>query len=168
MNKKVAFAALLVLALAACGGGSSVPNPNPNPNPNPSQNPVATGNIPMNATVGTASAWVDPTSQRTLYFLSNDPSNGSACTGGCLGLWPVDAPSAGAAGSGNMTLITRSDGTGQQWAYQGHPLYKYAGDTGPLQAHGEGIPLNGGIWHVARPNSSSGGGGGGGCTGNYC
>jgi predicted lipoprotein with Yx(FWY)xxD motif len=38
-----------------------------------------------------------------------------------------------------------------QWDYKNHPLYTYAGDSGPDQANGEGIPFAGGHWHVARP-----------------
>jgi predicted lipoprotein with Yx(FWY)xxD motif len=69
-----------------------------------------------------------------------------------------------------MTIITRSDGQGQQWAYQGHPLYRYAGDSGSDQMNGDLIPDFGGHWHVARPSPATGtgtGGGGGNC-GTYC
>jgi len=168
MQIKVALGALAIFVLAACGGGSSGGG-SVNPVPNPSQPPQSSGNIPQSATVAGSSAWVAPQSQRTLYFLTSDTSTGATCTGGCLAIWPVFAPSAGAQASGNMTVITRSDGTGQQWAYQGHPLYMYSGDNAGLQSNGEGIVQGSGVWHVARPTASTGGGGtGGGCTGIYC
>jgi predicted lipoprotein with Yx(FWY)xxD motif len=98
---------------------------------------------------------VDPSSHKTLYFLDVDTATGGTCTGACLSIWPVFAPSAGAQNNGNMTIITRSDGTGKQWAYQGHPLYTFSGDNGPDQANGDNFPDFGGHWHVARPSSSN-------------
>lgn len=100
-------------------------------------------------------AWVDPTSHKTLYFLDVDTATGGTCTGGCLSIWPVFTPSSGAQGSGNMSIITRSDGTGKQWAYQGHPLYTFTGDSGADEAHGDNFPDFGGHWHVARPAAST-------------
>jgi len=55
-----------------------------------------------------------------------------------------------------MTIITRSDGTGQQWAYTLKPLYTYTGDSAADQMNGEGVTEpDGGKWHVARPAGSS-------------
>jgi predicted lipoprotein with Yx(FWY)xxD motif len=31
--------------------------------------------------------------------------------------------------------------------YAGHPLYTYIGDSGPGQANGNNVNLNGGLWH---------------------
>jgi predicted lipoprotein with Yx(FWY)xxD motif len=136
----------------------------------PPTQPPASGNVPQQLSVGTSMAWVEPTSHRTLYALDIDTATGTACTSGCLNIWPPLTPSTGSAATGNMTIITRADGTGKQWAYQGHPLYTYSGDSGAQQANGEGIPEGAtGHWHVARPaGSTGGGGGGGGCTGIYC
>ncbi len=100
-------------------------------------------------------AWVDPSTHHTLYFLDVDTATGGTCTGQCLTIWPVFAPSANAAANGNMTIITRSDGTGKQWAYQAHPLYTFTGDSGADQANGDNFPDFGGHWHVARPAASS-------------
>ena len=97
--------------------------------------------------------FVNPANNKTLYFLDVDTATGATCTGACLGVWPVLTPTAGSTAVANMTLATRSDGTGQQWAYEGHPLYNYAGDNGPNQTNGEGVPDFGGHWHVARPNA---------------
>jgi len=168
--------AILVFAtavlIAGCGGGGSSGG-------TAAPNPVATltvqGNIPVAQTVGVSAGFVNPANSRTLYILDVDTATGAACTAGCPGVWPVLAPTANSTPVANMTLITRSDGTGQQWAYEGHPLYNYSGDNGPDQANGEGIaePAVNGHWHVARPNAaatpppSGGGGNGGGCT-VYC
>ncbi|HEV3086374.1 MAG TPA: hypothetical protein VGX96_04030 [Candidatus Elarobacter sp.] len=151
MNSRLAAlmcaAAVLV---AGCGGGGSSGSTTPPPPPGPTA-PPASGNLPLSESVNASPAWVNPSSHRTLYFLDVDTATGGTCTAGCLGIWPVFAPVAGSQGADNVTLITRSDGTGQQWAYQGHPLYMYAGDTGPDQFNGDGIPDFGGHWHVARP-----------------
>lgn len=143
---------LTAVTLAACGGGGSTgAAPASAPIVTPTSPPGPAGNIPLSEAVAGSAAWVDQTSHRSLYFLDVDTATGGTCTGGCLGLWPVDAPSAGSQANGNMTIVTRSDGTGQQWAYQSHPLYMYAGDNGPDQANGDGIPDFGGHWHIARP-----------------
>jgi predicted lipoprotein with Yx(FWY)xxD motif len=177
MNRRLAvFLFVTAVSLAACGGGgSSGPSNNginPPPGPTATPTPAASGNIPLSETAGTSAAWVDPSSHRTLYWLSTDNATGSACTGACLGVWPPLTPVSGSSGNANMTLITRSDGTGQQWAYQGHPLYHYAGDSGPDQTNGEGVPEGAGTWHVARPDAAAAtpapGGGGPPCNSVYC
>jgi predicted lipoprotein with Yx(FWY)xxD motif len=129
-----------MIALAACNnaGGSS-------------PTPVSSGNVPIQETVAGQPGFVNPANHLTLYFLSSDPPTGAACTGGCLSAWPPMTPSSGARPQNSFTIITRSDGTGKQWAYESHPLYMFSGDSGPDQANGEGITFPGGTWHVVRP-----------------
>jgi predicted lipoprotein with Yx(FWY)xxD motif len=167
MQQKLILAAMFTFALAACGGGGGggYGGSNPVPNPTtPSSGGGSNGNIPQIASVAGSNAFVSSSNQHTLYYLTSDNATGGGCTGsgGCTSVWPPYMASAGAAGVNNMQVITRSDGTGQQWAFQGHPLYMYAGDSGSLQSNGEGIVSFGGTWHVSRPASSGGGGGGGG------
>lgn len=151
-NLLAATALLAAATLAACGGGGGgtgtggglyggVP-----PTPPPQQS-----NMPQRQTVGGKAAFVDPGNDFTLYFLDVDTPAGGACTGACLSEWFPLKPSSGATGQGNFTIVTRSDGNGKQWAYQGHPLYTFAGDTGPRQSNGDGLSFDGGHWHVARP-----------------
>ena len=168
------FATLLFIAsatLAACGGGGGSSGGGGSVPSAPAPSPSAQGNPPLQEAVGSSMAWVNPTSHKTLYFLDVDTATGGTCTGSCLGIWPVFTPTAGSQGSGSLTIITRSDGTGQEWAYQGHPLYTYAGDNGPDQANGDNFPEFGGHWHVARPNASATPNPGSSsppCTGYYC
>lgn len=159
--------------LAACGGGGSS-NPAPVTPPAPvvpataappaahpttappvapptMAPPASQGNVPVSETVAGAAAFVDPASHHTLYFLDSDTATGGTCTGGCLSIWPPLAPTPGSVAGGGLTIITRSDGKGQQWAYQGHPLYMFSGDSGPDQANGDNFPQPPGHWHVARP-----------------
>ena len=84
----------------------------------------------------------------TLYWFVPDTATKSACYGTCAAYWPpVTGPAtAGPGVTGTLSTITRSDGS-LQAAYDGHPLYTYIGDDAPGQASGNGINLNGGLWH---------------------
>ncbi|HEV7179700.1 MAG TPA: hypothetical protein VGN11_07505, partial [Candidatus Baltobacteraceae bacterium] len=132
MKKRFAILLLaLAAALAACGGGGSGGGgTNPIPQPTATATIAPQGNLPLAESVSGSMAWVEPSSHKTLYFLDVDTATGATCTGSCLSIWPVFAPVSGAKASGNLSIITRSDGTGSQWAYLGHPLYTFSGDTG--------------------------------------
>ena len=84
----------------------------------------------------------------TLYWFAPDTATRSACYGVCVGYWPpvTGTPSAGPGVTGKLGTIKRTDGT-TQVTYDGHPLYTYVGDTGPGQAFGNNLNLNGGLWH---------------------
>ena len=76
----------------------------------------------------------------TLYYYSEDKrgSGTSVCTGGCATAWPplaapVKAP-AGVHLPGPLGVITRPNGV-KQVTLNGYPLYFYAGDKAPGQAH---------------------------------
>jgi len=102
----------------------------------------------------------------TLYSFAPDTVTASKCTGACAQIWPpVTGPAtAGQGVTGNLGTITRSDGS-KQATYNGHPLYTYTADTAPGQAKGNGINVDGGVWHEvttsgqAAPAGTSGGGG---------
>jgi hypothetical protein len=47
--------------------------------------------------------------------------------------------------TGRLGAITRSGGSTQA-TYGRHPLYTYVADTGPGQANGNNLNLNGGLW----------------------
>ena len=88
----------------------------------------------------------------TLYYYAEDkPGSGrSVCAGGCAAAWPplvapVRAP-AGVHLPGPLGTITRPDGT-KQVTINGYPVYRYADDTAPGQAAGNGIE---GAWHVIK------------------
>jgi predicted lipoprotein with Yx(FWY)xxD motif len=84
----------------------------------------------------------------TLYWFAPDSTARSACYGSCAVYWPpVKGPAtAGPGVTGKLSVLTRSDGSVQA-AYDGHPLYTYVGDSAPGQASGNGLNLNGGLWH---------------------
>ena len=102
----------------------------------------------------------------TLYSFAPDTATASKCTGACAQIWPpVTGPAAAGQGvSGTLGTITRSDGS-KQTTYDGHPVYTYTADTGPGQASGNGLNIDGGVWHEvtasgqAAPAGTPGGGG---------
>ena len=88
----------------------------------------------------------------TLYAFTKDSRNHEACQsiGGCLSLWPVIG------GSGRPNLgpgvkrslvgtITLKSGK-KQLTYGGHPLYRYAADSGPGQTFYVNFLQFGGRW----------------------
>lgn len=100
----------------------------------------------------------------TLYYLSLDTSTTAKCTAkaspsaphGCTKLWPplllaAGAPKSSAALSGKLTAVT--DANGRQVQYNGHFLYRYAGDAKPGQANGQNFLK---VWHVATPSLAAG------------
>jgi predicted lipoprotein with Yx(FWY)xxD motif len=117
--------------------------------------PDPNGTAPLSETVAGAMGFVHPESHKTLYYLDVDTATGGTCTAGCLSAWPPLTPTSGAQSTVDFTMAARTDGTGQQWDYQGHPLYNYVGDSGPDQVNGDNIPDFGGHWHVARPASAA-------------
>ena len=90
----------------------------------------------------------------TLYWFAPDTPTRSNCTGTCAAYWPpaTGTPVAGPGVTGKVGTIKRADGTIQA-TYNGHPLYTYIGDTAPGQAHGNGLNLNGGLWHETTTSS---------------
>jgi predicted lipoprotein with Yx(FWY)xxD motif len=169
------------LVLAACGGGGSsggsmgngaviptpvIPNPIPSgspasapsaapsasptllPSPMPTTTPAPT--MPASTvTIKGAPGFISPNGF-TLYVFGADTLNVSNCNAACAQIWPPFMAPANAQAVGGFTAITRADGT-KQWAFNGHPLYNFTGDAKAGDANGDGLNLNGGIWHVARP-----------------
>jgi predicted lipoprotein with Yx(FWY)xxD motif len=93
----------------------------------------------------------------TLYYYAEDKrgSGRSVCTGSCAAAWPpliapVRAP-AGVRLPGPLGVITRPDGT-RQVTINGYPIYRYADDTAPGQAAGNGIE---GSWHVIKLSTAT-------------
>jgi predicted lipoprotein with Yx(FWY)xxD motif len=87
---------------------------------------------------------------RTLYSFAPDTPTRSACYGECASYWPpvTGSPTAGPGVTlSKIGTIRRTDGS-VQVTYDGHPLYTYIGDSGPGQANGNNVNLNGGLWLV--------------------
>jgi predicted lipoprotein with Yx(FWY)xxD motif len=88
---------------------------------------------------------------KTLYTFDKDAANESRCFDGCAVAWPPFMAAEGAQAKDKLTLMPRKGG-GMQWAFDGKPLYYFAGDTKPGDAGGDG---SGGVWHVVKTGAGS-------------
>ncbi|MBC8087576.1 MAG: hypothetical protein H7Z40_09930 [Phycisphaerae bacterium] len=83
---------------------------------------------------------------KTLYTFDKDATGKSNCNGGCAAAWPPFVVANPALAGNGFTVVKRDDGS-SQWAFQGKPLYFYAGDAKAGDANGD---KQGGVWHVIR------------------
>jgi predicted lipoprotein with Yx(FWY)xxD motif len=165
-------AAVAVLA-AACSSGSSSASSAPASTPSSaaagSSSSAAAGSSSSASSSGSAAVistatasgatFLTDKSGRAVYLWAKDSGGMSACTGACAGSWPPvttnGAPTvSGGAKASDLGTITRSDGT-KQVTYDGHPLYYYAGDSGPGMASGQGSDAFGAKWWLVAPAGSS-------------
>ncbi|WP_431320459.1 COG4315 family predicted lipoprotein [Rhizobium sp. YTU87027] len=82
----------------------------------------------------------------TLYTFDKDAMGKSNCDAACLKKWPALHAAAKAKAEGEWSLVKAADGK-EMWAYEGKPLYTFAGDKKPGDMTGDGV---GGVWHVAK------------------
>jgi predicted lipoprotein with Yx(FWY)xxD motif len=130
----VVAAAVLVVSVATSGAASTSP-------------PVKSGTLLEVRTVGGKSVLTNSRGF-TLYWFAPDTPTMSKCGASCAAYWPpvTGRPTAGPGVSGALGTIVRGDGV-LQATYDRHPLYTYIGDSAPGQANGNGLDLNGGLWH---------------------
>src|SRR5262245_57664099 len=116
---KMRLVALLVIAaalpLVACG-------PSSNGSTTGTKGPVATAD---KARVGRV---VVDAQGRTLYRFTAEAQGRPVCTGACLRTWLPATASSTSGLPAHVATVRRDDGT-VQLTYDGHPLYRYAGDT---------------------------------------
>lgn len=90
----------------------------------------------------------------TLYRFDNDTAEPpkSNCVGECEKAWPVvaagDVKAAAGTDASKIGEVTRADGT-KQLTLGGWPMYRYAKDTNPGDANGQGV---GGTWFASAPD----------------
>jgi predicted lipoprotein with Yx(FWY)xxD motif len=148
----VTAAALIVAACGSSGNGSSS---------------GSTGSAQPTGTAGSSSALKTTKIQGVsvltnakgfvLYSFVPDTSTKSNCNGTCAQIWPpVKGPAKAQSGVATAKLgtIKRNSGSTQA-TYNGHPLYTYTADTAPGQDHGNGINVNGGVWHVVPASGTA-------------
>ena len=93
---------------------------------------------------------------RSVYLWAADGMNKSNCSGACAGAWPPVTAAGKLTASGgvkpsDLGTIARSGG-GKQVTYNGHPLYFFAGDSGPGQTNGQGSDSFGAKWWLVAPS----------------
>jgi len=104
---------------------------------------------------GSAAPFLTNSSGRAVYLWAADSMNKSMCSGACAQAWPPvtsmgQVTAAHGAKAADLGTITRSDGT-KQVTYLGHPLYYFAGDSGPGQTNGQGSDSFGAKWWLVTP-----------------
>ena len=104
---------------------------------------------------GSAGPFLTNSSGRAVYLWAADSMNKSTCSGACAGAWPPvttkgNVTAADGAKTADLGTITRSDGS-KQVTYDGHPLYYFAGDSGPGQTNGQGSDSFGAKWWLVAP-----------------
>ncbi len=147
-----AAAALIVAGCGSSGSGSAAA---PSTSTHSAVAPVSSGNTVKTAMAG-GTAVLTNAKGFTLYWFALDTSTTSNCNGSCTTFWPpVKGPVTLAAGvKGTLGTITRADGSTQA-TFNGHPLYTYAGDTAPGQTTGNGVNLQGGVWHEVTASGAA-------------
>jgi predicted lipoprotein with Yx(FWY)xxD motif len=151
--RKAVLAALLTLPAlaAACGGGGS--SSAPAATSTPAAALAASGGTVASASSSLGQILVAKNGM-TLYMFASDKNGKSSCSGACAKFWPpyTGTPKAGAGLNASLLGTTmRSDGTSQV-TYDGHPLYTYAGDSGPGMTNGQGVRTYGALWWVVAPS----------------
>ena len=82
----------------------------------------------------------------TLYTFDKDTAGKSNCNGECAEYWPPVKATASDKPVGDLTIITRDDGS-MQWADDGKPLYTYVKDKAPGDVTGDNVKN---VWHVVK------------------
>jgi predicted lipoprotein with Yx(FWY)xxD motif len=153
--------ALSAIAVAACGSGSSSKQTTTGAGGAASSAPSSTS--ASSGTVDLAKGSLGPilidSRGRTLYLWQADTGAKSTCTGACASAWPplvtTGKPTAGSGvKSSLLATAKRADGT-EQVTYNGHPLYRFAGDTAPRQTNGQGSTGFGAPWYVLSPRGTA-------------
>jgi predicted lipoprotein with Yx(FWY)xxD motif len=141
--RTTALLALLAVSalLAACGSGSAT-------NGSTSSGASATkSTVVASATKPKVGSVIVDARGRTLYRFTAEAQGLPVCTGACVETW---RPALAGTASGlpeHVATVKRPDGGQLQLTYDGHPLYRYAGDESKTDANGEGV---GGQWYVVK------------------
>lgn len=143
------------LLAAACGSAAAAPSGSSGSQSSGSHAP-ATGTV-IASHAGSGGTFLTD-GGRSVYLWDADAMNKSNCSGACAGAWPpVMATGKVTASSGvkpsDLGTIARSGG-GRQVTYNGHPLYFFAGDSGPGQTNGQGSDSFGAKWWLVTPSGT--------------
>jgi predicted lipoprotein with Yx(FWY)xxD motif len=80
----------------------------------------------------------------TLYSYDMDVDGKPTCDAECVKKWPPYYHASGNEVGEKWSVVTDASGT-EQWAYDGKPVYYFAGDANRGDTNGDGV---GGVWHV--------------------
>ncbi|MGX9888619.1 hypothetical protein [Streptomyces sp. NPDC002276] len=154
-------AAILALALAGCGSSGSGSSGNGGSAGAPAA-AVTTSTTLMTAKVGKVGTVVTDGKGYVLYRFDADSVHPTkvTCYGTCAVVWPAATVKGSVTAKGSVTVkgidkklvstVKRSDGT-SQLTLAGWPLYRYADDHKPKEAHGQGVD---GTWWAVTPTGA--------------
>jgi predicted lipoprotein with Yx(FWY)xxD motif len=153
----IAAAGSLVAALVAAGTGASATKDSGYPPGYGSYSsvPLAATSATVGVTKSRLGRILVDGRGRTLYLFEKDKGMASTCYGSCASIWPPLTTAAkphavrGALGA-RLGTTKRTDGK-LEVTYNGHPLYRYAGDTKPGDTKGQDLNQFGGGWYVLSP-----------------
>jgi predicted lipoprotein with Yx(FWY)xxD motif len=145
-------------ALVACGSNDSSASSSTITSTTAASGSGSSGDVAV-ADSGLGQILVDSNGM-TIYLFDKDTSaDASTCSGDCAQAWPpVTVKGTPKAGTGvdasKLTTLKRDDGTAQI-AYNGHPLYLYAGDSAPGDTNGNDVDQFGAQWYAMTPAGES-------------
>ena len=149
----LAVSVVMIGLLAACGGDDD--------NTSSSGAPAAGMDVAVGKKTSAGTVLVD-SSGMTLYTPDAEASGMIVCTGACAQTWPPlsvsgSKPAGPSDLSSRLGTVTRPDGT-TQVTLDGHPLYRFASDTAPGDAKGNGISDSAGgtqlVWHAVTTGAA--------------
>src|SRR3954471_20241734 len=150
--------ALSAIAVAACGSGSSSRQTTtgasgPPASSAPSSTSASSGTVDL--AKGSLGPILIDSQGRTLYLWQADTGAKSTCNGACASAWPplvtTGKPTAGSGVRASLLATSKRANGAEQVTYNGHPLYRYAGDTAAHQTNGQGSAGFGALWYVLSP-----------------
>jgi len=109
---------------------------------------------PLGVTTSAGTTFLTGEDGKSLYVFAKDTANSgkSVCNATCSDNWPaykaddLTEVKADASATGKLSIVTRDDGS-KQLAYNGMPLYYYAGDSAAGDTNGKAINN----WSLATP-----------------
>src|SRR5579864_850190 len=115
--------------------------------PSTSSSTNSTGNIVQTKTDSSGVQYLADAKSDPLYTYGGDTAGVSNCTGSCISVWPIYAPTSSSPSlPTNLSVIKRSDGS-SQYAYKGQPLYTFASDSAGGNPTGDNVNN----FHLAKP-----------------
>jgi predicted lipoprotein with Yx(FWY)xxD motif len=154
--------ALSAVAITACGSASSSNQTTtgagaPAAASAPSSTSAPSGTVDLaNSSLGPILIDAQGT---TLYLWQADTGAKSTCTGACASAWPplvtTGKPTAGSGVRTSLLGTTKRQNGTEQVTYNGHPLYRFAGDTAARQTNGQGSTGFGALWYVLSPRGNA-------------
>ena len=151
------------LLAAACGStattaASSAPASSAPASSGPasSSGTSSVGTVHAAAVSGVGTVLVDSTG-RTLYLFTPDNQSQATCAGACAQIWPgldvaSGTPVAGPGVKTSLLGTTKAPNGQAQVTYDRWPLYTFSHDSGPGEAHGQGLHTFGGSWSALDPS----------------